>query len=133
MPEHTLSGRRILVVEDEYLIADDLALALQQAGASLLGPFATLKRALDAVAVASEIDLAVLDVNLDSTKVFALADQLAERGVPLLFTTGYDASAVPAPYRTIPRLEKPLDSAVVVQAAVDLLSKGKATSNERRA
>jgi CheY-like chemotaxis protein len=108
-PQPSLSGRRVLVVEDEYFLADDLSRALTQLGAEVIGPVPTRKEALALLAAAGKVDLAVLDINLEDEAVFPVADALAEQGVPFLFATGYDQASIPARYQHVPRWEKPFD------------------------
>ncbi len=116
MSSHTLRDCRLLVVEDEYMLADDLRSALEDEGAVVLGPVGHLKDALALIAAEQEIDGAVLDVNLGGDNVFEAADRLIERQIPVVFTTGYDQTAIPARYRQIARCEKPVDIAKVAQA-----------------
>jgi DNA-binding response OmpR family regulator len=107
MGDLNLSGRRILIVEDEYLLADDLRNALAGAGAEVLGPVPSVGDAEVLLASSGEIDAAVLDINLRGEPVFPFADTLRERGVPFAFATGYDRSAVPERFADTPRVEKP--------------------------
>lgn len=107
MVEQALQGRRILIVEDEYLLADDLREALTNEGAEVLGPVASVEEATRLLQDASRIDAAVLDINLRGEPVFPFADALRARGVPFAFTTGYDSSALPPRYVDTPRVEKP--------------------------
>jgi CheY-like chemotaxis protein len=106
-PQPSLTGRRVLVVEDEYFLADDLGRALTQLGAEVLGPVATREEAFELLASGERIDLAVLDINLQGESVFPVADTLLEQGVPFLFATGYDQTAIPLQYQQVPRWEKP--------------------------
>lgn len=108
----SLAHRRVLVVEDEYFIADDMARALQSLGAEVVGPAPTLDKAL-ALLAAERVDAAVLDINLRGETVFPVADALRERGVRFVFATGYDPSVVPPEYRDVPRWEKPFDPQVL--------------------
>jgi DNA-binding NarL/FixJ family response regulator len=121
MPDTKLTGRRILVAEDEYLVAFDLRDELELAGATVLGPAPSVDAALDLIAANSHIDAAVLDINLDGEFVFAAADALIVRNVPLLFTTGYDQAATPERYRHLPRCEKPFDPAEIVSRLAETL------------
>ena len=107
MVEPSLQGCRILVVEDEYLLADDLSHALTSAGAEVLGPVPSVAEATRMIAAAARIDAAVLDVNLRGDMIFPVADALSERGVPFAFATGYDQWALPERFAAIPRVEKP--------------------------
>jgi CheY-like chemotaxis protein len=110
------SGRRILVVEDEYLIAADLAEALEELGAEVVGPVANVKAALAAVELAEDLDGATLDVTLGQEKSFDVAARLQERGVPFVFLTGYGDRGLPERYRDIPRCEKPFDVSSILRA-----------------
>ena len=103
-----LSGRRILLVEDEYMIAEDLQQALEAIGAEVVGPAPTVADAMGLLDTA-EIDLAILDVNLGGEYVWPLADALQARGVRFVFATGYDQSAMPARFCEVRRCEKPID------------------------
>lgn len=107
MSDPGLRGCRILVVEDEYLLADELAIELAEGGATVLGPVPTVDRALALIDTQPLPDGAILDLNLGGDLAFPLADQLMRRGVPLIFTTGYDASAVPERFAHVVRCEKP--------------------------
>jgi len=100
---------RILVVEDEYLLADTLAEALAELGAEVVGPVGHLAEALALVA-AAPVDGAVLDINLHGEMVFPLADILTDRGVPYVFATGYGQENIPDRYKGVPTLSKPIDA-----------------------
>ena len=112
----SLKGRCLLVVEDEYLIAADLTDSLQSLGVEVIGPAASVSEALSLVENNDgRLDGAVLDVNLRNERVYPVADVLKKRGVPFVFTTGYDAIAIPAAYACAPRCEKPVDKAQLVR------------------
>ncbi len=117
----SLSGRRILVVEDEFFVADDLVQAITQLGAEVLGPVPTRDEALDLLATDGQIDLAVLDINLEDEAVYPVADLLLARGVPFLFATGYSQALVPTQYQHVPRWEKPFSPQTLAQALPKLL------------
>jgi len=93
-----LKGKRILVVEDEALIAVMVEDMLSELGSTVVGPAATIEQAL-ALARSEDIDGAVLDVNVRGERIDPVAEALAGRGVPMLFATGYGevrlASGVP--------------------------------------
>lgn len=108
MTDRSLSACRILVVEDEYMLANELHLVLEEAGALVLGPAGSVAAALRCVDSASTIDGAILDVNLGGEMVFPVADHLAARGVPFLFASGYDRSIFPPRFADAPRCGKPL-------------------------
>lgn len=111
---------RVLIVEDEYFIAQDLAEALQEAGAMVVGPAAHYDEALAAIAN-DGCDAAVIDLNLAGEADFRVADELARRGVPFVFATGYDAGIVPESHQQVQRFEKPYDTAEVVQCVGRML------------
>lgn len=111
-----LAGRRVLVVEDDYMIADELCRHLEDAGADVLGPVPDVATALELLAAEGALDGAVLDVNLGGEMAWPVADTLLARGVPFLFATGYDASVIPAAYAGVRRCEKPAEPARVVRA-----------------
>ncbi|KPG01687.1 chemotaxis protein CheY [Rhodopseudomonas sp. AAP120] len=111
-----LFGRSILVVEDEYFIADHLMRQVEQCGANVIGPVATLDEARSLAWANPHLDGAVLDINLRGTWVFPLADELAERGVRFIFATGYDARMIPARFAHVGRCEKCADAAEITAA-----------------
>ncbi|WP_414472495.1 response regulator [Microvirga sp. M2] len=111
-----LARCRVLVVEDEYFIADDMAKALEKLGAEVVGPVPKPDKALMLLSSGEGIDAAVLDINLRGEEVFPVADALAERGIPFVFATGYDPSSVPVAYADVPRWEKPFNPDALAQA-----------------
>lgn len=112
----TPAARRVLIVEDDYYVADSLAVALEALGIEVLGPVPTVTAALDLVAQADRIDGAVLDVNLRGELVYPVADALRVRGVPVVFATGYDTSSVTRRDPTALCLEKPVSVAQLIEA-----------------
>ena len=116
MAEGVLHDCRVLVVEDEYMLADELRSKLEDAGAIVLGPVGKLEDAFALIAAEPHIDGAILDANLRGETSFGVAHVLAEPGVPLVFTTGYDASVFPSRFRQILRCEKPVSVAKIAQA-----------------
>ena len=111
-----LDGRRILVAEDEYDIADAIAEALAEAGAEVLGPVPTVARALHLATAPGRLDAALLDVNLRGEAIWPVVDALRGRGVPVVLTTGYDPSAIPQAYASLPRCEKPVTGRELVRS-----------------
>ena len=104
-----LPGRKVLLVEDDYFIADEMRRKLSRGGAEVLGPVASVDKALALIASSSEIDAAVLDINLRDVMVFPVADALTTRGVPFIFATGYESAVIPSRYAHIQRCEKPVE------------------------
>lgn len=115
-----LAGRRILVVEDEYLIASEVKRWLVGAGAEVVGPVPSVKRALDLIG-GDGLDAAVLDLNLgDGKTAYPVADRLGALGVPHLFATGDVQVSRASGYADRPRLEKPFVEAELVRAVAKL-------------
>lgn len=114
--EAKLGGMRILVVEDMFLVAEVISEQLQSCGCEVIGPVSRVDRALSLVRDAP-LDGALLDVNLNGELCFPVAEALRELGIPFAFLTGYDSSAVPPEYRTIPRLGKPFLGAALARLA----------------
>jgi len=106
-----IAGKRILVVEDEFIVAAMLCDTLEDAGAVPLGPVGRLNDALEAIA-AGGIDAAVLDWNLAGEPSLAAAAALAQRNVPFVIATGY--GSVEAPFDDRPILGKPYVSAHLI-------------------
>ncbi|WP_376091673.1 response regulator [Roseomonas sp. CCTCC AB2023176] len=111
-----LTRLRVLVVEDEYFIADDMVQALEALGAKVVGPVASLAGVMGILASGERIDAGVLDIDLRGEAVYPVADILTERGVPYIFATGYDKTVIPRPYQSVPRWEKPFDSNALARA-----------------
>lgn len=104
-----LNGRHVLVVEDEYFIADDLRRAFEENGAQVIGPVGSVDDALAMIEDCPRIDGAVLDINLREVMVFPVADALRARGIPFVFATGYEENAVPSHLRDAVHCEKPIE------------------------
>ncbi|TCH98127.1 response regulator [Roseococcus sp. SYP-B2431] len=116
-----LAGRKVLVVEDQYLIADDLCRMVEQLGGQVLGPTSRLSSALAALE-AEPPDLALLDVNLGEETVYPVAAALQAAGIPFLFTTGYDAAVIDTRFAAAPHLAKPIGQGLLGEAARRLLN-----------
>lgn len=117
----TLQGCRILVVEDEYMIAQEIADGLSNAGAETLGPLPRISDALRLIETETRIDAALLDVNLGNAAVWPVVDALLARRVPVVLATGYDASAIPAAYAHLPRCEKPTTTPDLLRALTQVV------------
>lgn len=100
------SGRKVLVVEDEIMVAWLLEDLLADLGYAIVGPAARVNQALTMIETEA-IDVAVLDVNLNGEMSYPIADALAARGVPFVFVTGYDKDRILDVYRRCPILQKP--------------------------
>jgi CheY-like chemotaxis protein len=105
-----VSERRILVVEDEALVAMLVEDALLDAGFGLIGPARTVAQAFDLLAT-ERPDAAVLDLNLAGENSLSVADRLADLGIPFVVATGYGAAGLPPRHSLVPVLPKPYDPA----------------------
>ncbi|MBX6425545.1 MAG: response regulator [Variibacter sp.] len=112
---------RILIIEDEFLLALMLEEDLRSMGFSTVGPFTDLAGAREAL-LNEAFDLVVLDINLNGEMVFSLADELLARRIPFVFLTGYDLFNLPERLRGAPRVSKPYDRAVLQREIQRVLS-----------
>jgi CheY-like chemotaxis protein len=110
-----MAVKRILVVEDEFLIALDIVAALEAGGFVVVGPLASIDEALDALEE-DAIDGALLDANLGGHTVGPLADELAARGLPFAFVSGYGREQLPSGHREAPLVRKPFTNAELLTA-----------------
>lgn len=119
-PETGLEGRRILLVEDEVLVAMLIEDILTDFGCAVVG---TASRLEDALKSAREemMDIALLDVNLAGKRSFPVADILAERGVPFLFVSGYGEQGLEAPHQNRPVIQKPFSPELIAEALLNVL------------
>jgi CheY-like chemotaxis protein len=101
-----LNGLRILVVEDEAAISLLLEDMLLDFGCEVIGPAARLSAALDAVS-REQVDLAILDVNVAGEPIYPVAEALAQRSIPFVFSTGYGSAGIRDAFRDRPVLQKP--------------------------
>ena len=111
---------RVLVVEDEFLVATLIQDMLESAGYLVLGPIPRLAEALDA-AGREAYDAAVLDVNLAGERVYPVAEVLSRRNVPFVFVTGYGPNSLPPEYADRPRLCKPFRIAELLGALSNIV------------
>ncbi len=124
----SLDGLRVLIVEDDFYLATDGKAALEEAGALVVGPFARAEHALPLVDSA-QVDCAIVDINLGQGPSYAVATALGQRGIPFLFTTGYDAASIPERFRSVPRLEKPIEELDLLRAVDKLRRSGPPEQN----
>jgi CheY-like chemotaxis protein len=115
-----LEGRTVFVLEDEYLLADDLQRWLEAEGATILGPTATLAEGLRLLRDGAAPDLAILDIGVRGESVFPVADLLAGRGIPFVFATAYDEARLPQRYRGRRSVTKPYDRERLIAALAEL-------------
>lgn len=115
-----LAGRHILVVEDEYFIAEELRALLAGCGAKVIGPVSDQSEAIEMLSE-SAIDCAILDIDVNGRAVFPLLQELRKRDVPWIYVTGYSESLVPEALRGRAHLEKPVASDALVASVAGLL------------
>jgi len=109
------AGKRILVVEDEYFLADETRQKLDHLGAIVVGPAANVEDALRLIS-SLDIDGAILDVHLGDEFVFPVAEALEAVDVPFVFATGYDAFIIPAKFSGFALCEKPTELGKIASA-----------------
>ncbi len=110
----------VLVVEDEWLIADMVDRSIVEGGFRTIGPAATVAQALALIAT-RPCDAAVLDINLGEDKSFGLIDRLAAARTPMVLVTGYNRSDLPERYRGHRMISKPVDLGALVAALRQLV------------
>ena len=115
---HSLSGVRLLIVEDEYLVAEELAQDLARAGADVLAPVPDIGLALCSLSD-NHPQAAILDIDLRGRAVFPLADELMMRRLPFIFYTGYDDILIPARFKGVRCVRKPASGSELVRALID--------------
>jgi CheY-like chemotaxis protein len=114
-----LAGLRVLVVEDEYLVALEMEEMVRDLGGTVVGPAGRLDRALRLVDEA-EIDVAVIDLNMDGKSTMPLLELLGRRHIPFIIVTGYERGAVPQAMQPVAFLSKPVSPAGLKAAAAQL-------------
>jgi DNA-binding response OmpR family regulator len=112
---------KVLIVEDEPLIALEIQSILSRAGFAIAGCVASVDKAL-AVLEREDCDAAVLDANLRGKSIESVALALCQRGTPFCFVSGYGRVYLPAPFQDAPLLSKPFAPDVLVQAVSRLLA-----------
>lgn len=105
-------GKRVLIVEDNFLAADEIAYALEAANAVVLGPCANLE---EAEAQVMQSELAILDVDIRGRTSFALADRLQQLEVPFIFFSGYDRGLMPERFAHVGYVSKPTSPVVAIR------------------
>lgn len=117
-----LKGCRVLVVEDEYFLADDLEKVLRDNGAEVIGPVGECSDAMRLIQ-RKGLDVAVLDIKLHDELTYSLADELERQAIPFIFATGYSAEVIPDRYSHIARWRKPYELAEIVNGLTPLCCK----------
>jgi CheY-like chemotaxis protein len=125
-----LQGVRILIVEDEFLLAMDIESAIREAGGEVVGPIVSLEEAV-ATAEREELNAAVLDLNLRGEMSYPVAEVLDSRHIPYIFATGYSHSRLPDAFQCRPCLRKPFTWVALTAALERLVGKSAEAGNPR--
>ncbi len=123
MASSALRDRRILVIEDEYLIAMGLQEALENAGSVVVGPVPSIDKAIQTIDAEPHIDAAVLDVNLGGALAYSVADKLIARKIPFVFTSGYEDNVLRNRYAHVKTCPKPYLFRAIEEALVEAMSR----------
>jgi CheY-like chemotaxis protein len=107
MASPCLRDRRVLVVEDEYLIAVSLRDHLQAIGSTVIGPVPSVEKAIQLIESNPRIDAAILDLNLGGSKAYPVADALQARKIPFIFASGYGDEDLSDLYPNVRNCQKP--------------------------
>ena len=120
--DQPLAGCRILVVEDDYFIAEALSDLLESAGAEVIGPLGSLDHVMAQVQQ-DGFEVAVLDINLRGTECYPAADELTRQGVPFVFASAYGNQQIPRRFAGVRFWTKPYNERGLVED-VQRLCKG---------
>jgi CheY-like chemotaxis protein len=123
MASSPLRDRRILVVEDEYLIAMSLQDALESAGSIVVGPVPSVDKAIQTIDSEPHIDAAVLDVNLGGAFAYPVADRLIAVKIPFVFTSGYEDNVLRTRYSGVKNCTKPYLFQTIEEALAEAMSR----------
>ena len=113
----SVSGKRLLLVEDEALVGMMMKDSLTELGFSVIGPFSRIADAMQA-AREETFQAAILDINVKGEMIYDLADAIAARDIPLIFVTGYGSEAIEERFKTVPVLQKPVDRTALERVLV---------------
>ncbi len=116
------SGRRVLIVEDESLVAMLLETILADLGCDVVGPESNIEDGLNIASGTAPLDAALLDVNVAGQEIFPVAEALKARGVPFVFSTGYGEAGLPEHWRGNPTVQKPFTEGAIRDALMAALN-----------
>ena len=119
---NALQGRRVLVIEDESLVAMLLETILDDMGCTVVGPASNIDDGLRAATTEGGLDAALLDVNVAGREVFPVAEALKARGVPFVFSTGYGEAGLPEHWRGNPTIQKPFTEGAIRDALMKAMN-----------
>jgi CheY-like chemotaxis protein len=128
-----LNGKRILVVEDDFVLATAMKRDLEDLGATVLGPAPTPFYALQLMGLKEHrrLDVAILDIHLHRSNVFEVADALQERGIPFIFATGFGSETIPKRFAAQEILQKPVSRQALRSAVMKIVRKPTQSSHPR--
>ena len=112
---HLLAGKHVLIVEDEYFVADEVRRALEKAGAVVVGPAPSVEIGMHLIDD-NNVDGAILDIRLDGETVFPIAERLQDLGIPFVFATAYMQADIPERYGGYYLCEKPAELSAIAEA-----------------
>jgi len=118
--DQPLLGCRILIVEDNFLLAETVAEVLEGAGARIVGPFVTMVEALERLTELTAIDGALLDIGLDGLDSYPLAEALQTTGIPFMFLTGVERHDLPQQFARTPHMLKPFSDEKLIRRLVEI-------------
>jgi PAS domain S-box-containing protein len=131
LPLRLMTGNRVLLVEDEILVAMMMKDILTELGFSVIGPFSRLAEAMVA-AVHDEIDAGIIDINLGGEFVYPVADVLAARKIPFVFVTGYGVESIDGRFGYVPIVKKPVQRQALQSIFIPAASEEAAPRGKRR-
>jgi DNA-binding NtrC family response regulator len=115
-----LEGTRVLIVEDECVIAMELECTLKDCGAQVVGPCMTVESALARIEQSRDFDAAVLDIDLRGQYAGPVADKLVRIGIPFVVTSGHEPQRYAVKFKDVPWLEKPVPPSQIAAAILDI-------------
>jgi DNA-binding response OmpR family regulator len=118
------AARRVLIVEDEAMIAGLIESILRMGGWSVVGPVATLERALETID-RGRLDAALLDVRINGRDVYVVADVLMQRGIPFAFVSGFTRKQMPPGYRDCAHIAKPFTPDAILARLEEVVGRGR--------
>jgi len=118
-----LRNRRILVVEDEFVIATDLQHRLEAIGVVVIGPIGSVERAVATIESEANLDAAIVDMNLGGQMAYPVADALVRRRLPFVFASGYGEDVLRDRYPNAINCNKPYEFRALMLALDDVLSR----------
>lgn len=121
MERDEFRGRHILIVEDEFLIAEDLQESFTELGAVVVGPAASIDRAMELIAATPRLDGALVDVNLGGKLAYPVTEALEARKVPFVLMSGYENHLLRSRYPRVQNCQKPCEFADIKRALLAAL------------